>query len=122
MKKVTLTAAHPALLAACGVSIAAGQDSVEVDIDALNAGVSKLSNDLKGAQDAVATSKTDLDAAVAAKANAEKELAEFKAASAGATATSTDKKDEISNGKETSEEEVWALPHNAAVLNNPMFG
>lgn len=82
MKKVTLTAAHSALLALCGVSIAAGQDSVDVDLDAVNAAVAKQATDLKTAQDEVAATKTKLT-----EAEGKVNTAEQKATDAEAKAT-----------------------------------
>lgn len=86
MKKVSLTAAHAALLAVCGVTLAAGQDSVEVDLDALNAAVAKSAETLKAAQDEVATAKTNATELEARAMKAEGELEELGKKNAGASA------------------------------------
>jgi capsid assembly protease len=97
MKKVTLTAAHAALLAVCGVSLAAGQDSVEVDVDALNAAVAKQSSDLATANTEAGNAKEKVTTAEDRATKAEKDLADLKAGSAGATTTSTEKVDEVTS-------------------------
>lgn len=94
MKKVTLTAAHPALLALCGKSIAAGESSVEVELDALEAAASKSANDLKAAQDEVTAANTKITEAQTKATQAEEkatkaegELAILKASNPGSTTT-----------------------------------
>ena len=104
MKKVNLTAAHAALLALCGISLAAGQDSVEVDIDAVNSAAAKAAQSLKAAQDEAAakTKKAeDLEAEISAvetrATKAEKDLQDFKTANPGSTTTEKVGDDKLNN-------------------------
>jgi signal peptide peptidase SppA len=118
--KVTLTTAHAALLALCGVSIAAGQASVEVELDALNAAVDKQAKDLKKAQDDAAAVKTELTTAKTDLTTAQAEIAKLKPENPGSKNAKKEGEDTVETA-DASEAEVWNLPHNKAALNSPMF-
>lgn len=101
MKKITLTASHAALLALFGASIAAGTDSVEVELtdEKLTALEAALSAGTTAATD-LATAKKDLETATTAKTKAETELTKIKKANPGATTTVTTSVDDLGANNE----------------------
>lgn len=112
MKTIKLTAAHAMLLALCGASIAAGENSVDIElndelVNKINSSLeeSKIANaeiakKLEAKEAELATAKTDLS-------KTEADFKTFKESNPGATSTFTTKEDVIEGAKEdfTTEED-----------------
>lgn len=128
MKTVTLTAQHAAIMALFGLKLEAGKDSVELEMNADNLAKldSALSAGTKAATD-LATAKTDLEAKTKAVTTAEEkatkaeaDLETLKKSNPGAISAKKEGDDKVETETD-SDAEVWNLPHNKAVLDNPLF-
>jgi protease-4 len=109
MNKVTLTAAHAGLLALCGVTLAAGQDSAEVELtgeligkinSALEAGT-KAAADLNTATSSLAAKTTELETATARIATLEAEVKELGAKNPGETKTVKEGTDKVEGSEDS---------------------
>lgn len=113
MKKVTLTAAHPAILALCGVTLEAGKDSAEVEMNdellgkinsALAAGtkasadLSKASTDLTAATEKATGLETKLSEKTKALTDLTAEHETLKKSNPGATGSKKEGDDNLDEG------------------------
>lgn len=120
MKKVTLTAAHAAIIALCGVAMEAGKDSVEVELtdelvakinSALEAGT-KAATDLTTANEKATQAATELKAAQDEATAAKSDLETLKKSNPGATQGKKEGTDEV----ETSTKEDYKTEYDERLL------
>lgn len=120
MKKVTLTAAHAAIIALCGIAMEAGKDSVEVELtdelvskinSALEAGT-KAATDLTTANEKATQAAADLKAAQDEATKAKSDLADLQKTNPGATSVKKEGTDKV----DTSEKEDYKTEYDERLL------
>lgn len=131
MKKITLMATQAFLVALCGATFKAGETSVDVDatdeltgkIEGALAAGDKASKDLTAALERITALEASEKTASDKAAKLEQELTTLKASNPGSTNTikNGNVEDTGNAGAADSNKEVWDLPHNKSVLDNPLF-